>query len=83
MFNWDLACEARKLGRPIILAGGLTARNVAEAVRKVQPYAVDVSTGVESAPGKKDPGKLREFITAARKVDLTRPPIVGIFDLSL
>ena len=68
-FNWDLACEARKLGRPIILAGGLTARNVAEALRKVQPYAVDVSTGVESAPGKKDPGKLREFITAARKVD--------------
>jgi len=68
-FNWDLASEARKLGRPIILAGGLTARNVAEAIRKVQPYAVDVSTGVESAPGRKDPDKLREFITAARKFD--------------
>jgi len=68
-FNWDLAGEVRKLGRPIILAGGLTAGNVAEAVRQVHPYAVDVSTGVESAPGKKDPGKLREFITAARKVD--------------
>jgi len=68
-FNWDLACEARKLGRPIILAGGLTSRNVAEAVRKVQPYAVDVSTGVEYAAGKKDPDKLREFITAARKLD--------------
>lgn len=68
-FNWDLACEAGKLGRPIILAGGLTARNVAEAVRKVQPYAIDVSSGVESAPGKKDPVKLREFITAARKAD--------------
>ncbi|MEO8426352.1 MAG: hypothetical protein ABI651_04485, partial [Verrucomicrobiota bacterium] len=67
--NWDLAGEARKLGRPIILAGGLTAKNVAEAVRKVKPYAVDVSTGVESAPGKKDPGKLREFITAVRQVD--------------
>src|SRR6266542_4559517 len=68
-FNWELAGEARKLGRPIILAGGLTASNVAEAVRKVQPYAVDVSTGVESAPGRKDPGKLREFITAVLKAD--------------
>jgi phosphoribosylanthranilate isomerase len=67
-FNWDLAVEARKLGRPIFLAGGLTPENVAEAVRKVQPYAVDVSSGVESAPGKKDPDKIRRFIAAARSV---------------
>jgi phosphoribosylanthranilate isomerase len=65
-FNWDLALEAKKLGKPIFLAGGLTPENIAEAVRTVRPYAVDVSSGVESAPGIKDPAKVRRFITAAR-----------------
>jgi phosphoribosylanthranilate isomerase len=64
-FHWELAVEAKKLGRPIILAGGLTPKNVAEAVQQVRPYAVDVSSGVESSPGKKDHGKVREFIVAA------------------
>jgi len=64
-FNWDLAVEAKQLGRPIILAGGLTPENVGAAVRRVQPYAVDVSSGVESAPGRKDARKLRDFIAAA------------------
>jgi len=65
-FDWTLALQARKFGRPIILAGGLTPENVADAVRKVRPYAVDVSSGVESAPGKKDPAKVAAFIQAAK-----------------
>ncbi|MDB6022458.1 MAG: Phosphoribosylanthranilate isomerase [Pedosphaera sp.] len=68
-FNWDLAIEAKKLGRPIFLAGGLTPENVADAIRQVQPYAVDVSSGVESAPGKKDHAKVRAFIKAAKAIN--------------
>ena len=66
-FNWELAVEAKKFGKPIFLAGGLTPQNVGEAVRKVQPYGVDVSSGVESSPGKKDHDKIWNFIQAARK----------------
>ena len=65
-FNWDLAVAAQKLGKPIFLAGGLTPENVADAVKQVRPFAVDVSSGVESAPGKKDAAKVRAFIQAAK-----------------
>ena len=66
-FDWDLATKSQMLNKLIILAGGLTPANVEEAVRKVHPYAVDVSTGVEASPGKKDHEKIREFIRNAKK----------------
>lgn len=67
IFNWDIAVEAKKFGR-IILAGGLTPENVEEAIKWVQPYGVDVATGVEDTKkGKKDHKKLKLFIKRARK----------------
>lgn len=65
--DWALAHAATKLGRPVILAGGLTPQNVKQAVREVRPYAVDVSSGVESAPGRKDHQLLRLFIRSSRE----------------
>jgi phosphoribosylanthranilate isomerase len=65
-FNWDLARQAKGRGRPIFLAGGLTPENVAEAVRQVGPFGVDVSSGVEASQGKKDLEKLRAFIREAK-----------------
>ena len=65
-FDWGLAIKAKGLGKPVILAGGLNPSNVAEAVSQVNPYAVDVSSGVESSPGKKDMRKLHDFILAAK-----------------
>lgn len=58
--NWDLAREASKCTR-VFLAGGLSPANIAEAIRAVEPFAVDVNSGVESSPGKKDPAKLKKL----------------------
>ena len=65
-FNWDLA---RGISGRIILAGGLTPENVREAIARIRPYAIDVSTGVEKCPGRKDPRLMREFITSVRQCD--------------
>lgn len=65
-FDWHLAVVAKTFGR-IILAGGLNADNVAEAVKLVQPYGVDVAGGVEREKGIKDHGKLKKFITEVRR----------------
>jgi len=65
-FNWDLACEAVRRGGKVVLAGGLTPDNVTRAVAAVSPYGVDVSSGVEVSPGRKDPDKVRAFVAAAK-----------------
>lgn len=66
--DWDAARRAA-LSHRIILAGGLKVENVAAAVRIVRPYGIDVASGVESSPGKKDPGRLREFIQEVRRAE--------------
>jgi len=68
-FDWSAA--ARAFAKPIVLAGGLDADNVGAAIRAVRPYAVDVSSGIESAPGIKDMARMRAFVNAVRAVDGT------------
>ena len=67
-FDWSRVPQG--MSTPVILSGGLDAANVADGIRAVQPYAVDVSSGVESAPGIKDPDKLRAFIREAQHADV-------------
>jgi len=66
-FDWSAV--PAKAGKPLVLAGGLTPENVAEAVRRVRPYAVDVATGVESGPGIKDGNKMQRFAEEVRRGD--------------
>ncbi len=68
VFDWSLA-EGAPSGLRILLAGGLTPGNVAEAIERVRPWGVDVASGVESAPGVKDPTLVRRFISAAQEAE--------------
>jgi len=70
-FDWSRV--PRDADRPVIVAGGLNADNVARAIREARPWAVDVASGVESAPGIKDEGKLRAFFAAVRDADTGSP----------
>lgn len=72
VFDWSLAEDAPS-GIRLIMAGGLTPENVATAIAKVRPWGVDVATGVELSPGRKDPARLRAFINAARAAQPARP----------
>lgn len=67
--DWDLAAEAAR-SAPIVLAGGLKLENVEEAIKTVMPYGVDVSSGVEASPGRKDHEKVRAFVRAAKVVSV-------------
>lgn len=67
-FDWALATQARALGR-LVLAGGLTPENVGRAVREVRPFGVDVSSGIEDAPGQKNAESMSAFVRAVRKAD--------------
>lgn len=67
-FDWNLAVEAKRYGK-IILSGGLNPENVFSAVQQVGPYAVDVSSGVETSPGRKDPARLEAFIGEVRRAE--------------
>ncbi len=67
-FNWELAVKAKELGKLVFLSGGLNPENIQEAIEKVKPFAVDVCSGIERSPKRKDYDKMKDFITKAKQV---------------
>ena len=72
VFDWSLA-EGAPSGIRLLMAGGLNPENVSMAIAKVRPWGVDVATGVEMSPGRKDPARLRAFINAVRQTEPAKP----------
>lgn len=68
-FDWRLAARSRDLGPPLILAGGIGPENVREAFSQVEPYAIDVNSGIECRPGKKDPALMKKLMEAVRTIN--------------
>ncbi len=68
-FDWSITKEIKEFGLPIILSGGLNPENIREAISEVEPYGVDVSSGVEERPGKKNMEKLINFVRIVRETD--------------
>jgi phosphoribosylanthranilate isomerase len=69
VFDWSIAAAAKSFGKPLLLSGGLTPENVAEAIATARPFAVDASSGLEQSPGIKDHNKVKEFIANVRRAD--------------
>ena len=67
-FDWEIACRAKRFGN-VVLSGGITPQNVVDAVRTVRPYAIDVSSGVEISPGRKDRQKLLQLFANIRTIE--------------
>lgn len=76
--NWDLACRIKNK-KPLILSGGLNEDNIAQAIKDVTPHALDINSGVESEPGKKDRAKLARIFDIIRAVDTTTDNVLLIF----
>jgi phosphoribosylanthranilate isomerase len=71
-FDWQIAREAHKFGRPIILAGGISPENIAEALAVARPNAIDLSSSIEISPGKKDPERMRRLFAAINAAEEAR-----------
>ena len=64
-FDWGIALKAKEFDMPLILAGGVNISNIQRAIRLINPYGIDISSGVELSPGKKDYNKMKEFLEVA------------------
>jgi phosphoribosylanthranilate isomerase len=70
VFDWTLAVEAKKLGMPVILSGGLDPSNIERAISSIRPFAVDVNSGIEKSPGIKDPVLMKDLMEKIRRMEI-------------